>query len=531
MVRAYRRLFEPDSVAVSVSVNTVALVLLRAVGLVRTIILAWLLAAEQFGLFGLSLLVINVLLPFCSAGLHEGVLRYAPLHEGRGTLRPFVARCGVLLAAFSVVSAAVLLLCSDVLEPILFETARAISAAGSDATTVVETTGLLRASLACVVTLAGYQTLIGLLKGLRMFRAGSVAELGTGVLFTVLAVTLPLMGYPTAKALLWSYALSNLVALAVFLPGLVASLPIGADIAAGADLPAEAGVALERAPRGTPPLLRYSLWAAATAVLWHALSYYPMWHLLRVTDQATVGYFHAVRAVTQLVQIVAAMLTAIVAAHAAALWEQQGREHATARLNLFTNGSLLLLFTGGTMLLIARPVVMRLFPATFAAGTAAYNLMLLSFLLVGAVGLLTVRLNLLEKPRLACLAWLGGVAVNVLVAFALLGPVTSGAVSSIPGETIAGADALRSAAWASVAGVAVALSLVTVLLAGVRYGPPASTLLLFVLALSVGVGWGLAVPMWLAALLLGGTTSAFFTSSQRTELRTWVERVRRRRRA
>ena len=196
MVRAYRRLFEPDSVAVSVSVNSAALILQRGLGLVRTIILAWLLAAEQFGLFGLALLVINVLLPLFNAGLHEGVLRYAPLHERSGTLRPFVARCGVLLAVFSAVSAVVLLLCGELLEPTLFETARALAAAGSDAAGTVETTGLLRASLACVVSLAGYQTLTGLLKGLRMFRAGSVAELSTALLFTLFAVTSAAAGIP-----------------------------------------------------------------------------------------------------------------------------------------------------------------------------------------------------------------------------------------------------------------------------------------------------------------------------------------------
>lgn len=515
MVRVYRRLFEPDSVTVSVGVNSAALVLQRALGLGRTIVLAWLLLAEQFGLFGLALLVVNVLLPLGSAGLYEGVLRYAPLHEGRGTLRPFLARCGVLLAGFAAVSAAILLVFADELEPILFQAARAVSAAGPEAAGSAETTGLLRAALACVITLAGYQTLIGLLKGLRMFRAVSVAELSTASVFTVLAVALPLLGYPTAEALLWSYVLSNAAGLAFYLPGVLARLPAGV------------GVAPERAGGAAPPVLRYSLWAAATALLWHALSYYPMWHLLRVTDQATVGYFHAVRSVTQLVQIVAAMLTAIVAAHVAALWEQQGRAQASARLNLFTNGSLILLFTGGTLLLVARPVVMRLFPATFAAGSAAYNLMLLSFMLVGAVGLLTVRLNLLEKPRLACLAWLGGLAVNVLAAFVLLGSVTAvggaGAADAVAGEA-----ALRSAAWASVAGVAVALALVVGLLAGVRYFPPKSTLLLLVLSLTVGAGWPVAGPVCLVSLLLGGTTSVFFTLSERAELRAWATRLLRR---
>ena len=205
-------------------------------------------------------------------------------------------------------------------------------------------------------------------------------------------------------------------------------------------------------------LIHFSLWAGATAVAWHALSYYPMWYLLKVSDSATVGTFHAVRIITQLIQIGAVMLTAVVAANVNRLWEHRGREIATAQLELLTKACLIALSLGATILLLARPVMMLMFPAKFAGGEDAYDPLVLFFLLVGVVGLVAVRLKLVEKPRSVFLAWIAGVVVNVVASFALLGP------AGASGSTV-GTNALEAAAWAGVAGITVSL-IVCVLLAG-----------------------------------------------------------------
>ena len=84
-----------------------------------------------------------------------------------------------------------------------------------------EPVNLMHAAILCVVALAAYQSLIGLLKGLRLFRAIAVAEVLSAVLFTVLALAVAGAGSATASALIASYAVPCLVAVVLLAPGLL----------------------------------------------------------------------------------------------------------------------------------------------------------------------------------------------------------------------------------------------------------------------------------------------------------------------
>ena len=170
-VPGFYSLYRADSIGVSLGASSVAAAGSRVIGLARGIALAWLIPQAEFGLFGIALLIINVLLPVCSAGLYEGVTRYAPYHESAGTLRRFIIRSGVIVAGIAVVSTAVLALFTGPVSWALFSTAASTQADLAESLGDVSLHSLTRASLACVVSLAAYQVFLGLLKGLRMFTA------------------------------------------------------------------------------------------------------------------------------------------------------------------------------------------------------------------------------------------------------------------------------------------------------------------------------------------------------------------------
>jgi len=466
----------------------------------RGIALAWLIPQAQFGLFGVALLVANVLLPLCSIGLHDGVSRYVPFHESAGRLRGFVIRSSVLVVTVALLTTVLLGLFAGPVGAALFSAAFATS--GPDTAPADHLAGgpLLRASLVCVFALALYHTLLSILKGLRMFRAFGAAELLSALMFTTLAVIGAAGGFKTARALMMTYAVACVAVVLILAPGLLVRITRG-------NLQS-----LETPRRPGSTLLSYSAWAAGTAILWHAMSYYPMWYLLKVSDSVTVGAFHAVRIVTQFIQIGAVMLTAVVAANVNRTWEHEGRDTAVPRLALLTKACLLVLIAGATALSLARPVVMQLFPAAFATGAAAYDPLVLFFLLVGVVGLIAVRLNLVEKPRLACLAWLVGVAVNVASSYVLLRP--GGDVASS-----VRAGALQAAAWALVAGVASALVVCVELVRRERLALDWRTLVLVIAAVSVGLGWPVALPV-LALLIIGAfATDLLISPAERAMLR------------
>lgn len=492
-------LLHADSIAISIGATAVASVVARLIGLARGVALAWLIPPAQFGLFGVALLVVNVLLPVCSAGLYEGVARYAPRHESGHSLRRFVFRSFITVGVIAVATTAILGLLGVPIGSALFSTARTVTTQDIAGATTADLGALMRACLVCVLALAIYHTLLGLLRGWRMFRAVGVAELIVAGLFTGVAVVGAAGGLTTARALMLVYALACAACCLAFAPGLFRRVTRVVESSG------------ESPSRPASSLVAFSVWAAGSAVLWHALAYYPMWYLLKVSGPETVGTFHAVRIITQLVQVGAVMLTGVVAANVNRLWEHQGRAAAAARLTLLTKACLIALIAGATLLSVCRPILMRVLPEAFHAGEAAYGPLVLFFLLVGIVGLVAVRLNLVEKPRWVCLAWSAGVVINVVMSFVLLG----GADASVPDQ----GEALRAAAWAGVAGVTTALLVCTLVVWREGLALDVRTVVLIIAAASVGFGWIVAVAVLLVLLVLASTTTAIFPSHERAGTR------------
>jgi O-antigen/teichoic acid export membrane protein len=242
-----------------------------------------------------------------------------------------------------------------------------------------------------------------------------------------------------------------------------------------------------------------------------------MWYLLKVSDNETVGTFHGVRLITQFIHIGAVMLTTIVAAHVTRAWEDKGREAAAARLGLLTKAGVVVFVLGATAMSLLRPLALWMFPEAFAAGRVAYNPLVLFFLLVGLVGLVAVRFNLLEKPRLACLAWLAGAVVNVLASYVLLPPGHAATLSSTA--------ALQAVAWAGVIGASATLGACVLLvsLQGLRLDR--ASLVMICAAFALAGGWlgGLLASMALIALLL--TTRLLLSTAERAEFAASVLRT------
>ena len=152
----------------------------------------------------------------------------------------------------------------------MFSAARLVSESDADAGLVDSGVAIMRASLVCVLALAAYHTLLGFLKGLRMFRALAAAELASAVAFTCLALGFAWYGHTSARALIITYAVACAAVVLVFAPGLLrrtTNTPRPESLEPG---------------RPASSLLSFSVWAAGTALLWHVLSYYPMWYLLKV---------------------------------------------------------------------------------------------------------------------------------------------------------------------------------------------------------------------------------------------------------
>ncbi|RJP36410.1 MAG: hypothetical protein C4547_07245 [Phycisphaerales bacterium] len=464
-------LFRPDSVAVSVSANAAAQAALRGVGLIRNVVLAWLIDPAQYGLFGIAMLVLNLLLPLCSLGLYEGIARYTPVYELDGTASRFARR--VVLASMALAGAvtAAVLLGSGWIGPWAFSQVSAVAAAEA-AASQAEAVSLMRASTLCALTLAMYHVMVAFLRGLRMFRVIALAELATALVFTASAIAAAGLGFGRAIVPIGCYAAANVASIVLLAPALrraMHRLPPPGTRAARAPGPRLAAV------------LRFSLWSAGTAAAWNAMLFLPAWYLLRAVDRPTAGYFFGTRLIPHMVQYAGALLVSVVYAHATRAWERDGREAAVPLLDFLTRASLIALLVGTALLSVARPLLVRVFPDAYAAGVVAYDPLLALFMLSAVAGLLSVRLNLVERSSRVCISWAIGFAANLAAIYVLLEPR--------PGlSVVTAAQALTGAAWAGVLGVAAACAAMLVLVRPHRLSPDGRTWVLILAALAPAFG-------------------------------------------
>jgi len=206
-------LLRPESVSRALGFYIPATAAARALGLVRGVILARLISEHEFGLLQVALLVVNVLNPLCGLGLNEGVARYVPMYETRGLLRTYLRRVVPFVAAVALTASATVFLAAEPLGRAIFAT---LERTGIAPVAPAAWTALTRIAAGATFGTVLYFLTLAMLKGMRMFRAVSLLELGNNALFTVLAITAAVAGWKTAGTVMGCYGLAIVVVVPLF---------------------------------------------------------------------------------------------------------------------------------------------------------------------------------------------------------------------------------------------------------------------------------------------------------------------------
>lgn len=484
-------LLQADSIRAALGYGAFAQAAMRSLGFLRAVFLAWLLPEAQFGLMGTAVLMMNVLLPVVTLGLHEGVARYAEPAQRAGRLPGFIGRVvGVVL--LGTLGFALLALSFPAWLSDLAFSSSALSNPAA-ATSAAECIGLIRATAAALGTLAFFHIALGCLRGLRRFLLFNLLDVLAATGFTLLAIAVA-WAAPWAQAVLWCYAAANALALAVVL-GAIARARSGER----SDLP---DPPLDRDRKGTREalfgrILGFSLHSASAALAWQFLLFYPAWHVMKSTDAANAGRFYTVRLMGQLLQYLSIPLAQILYGHALSLWHapavscsHAGPESETGRrLAIQTRRALLALLAAVAAAVWIRPILERIFPESLRGTAGVFQAFVALYAAQGVVTLISVRIQLVERASDLSQAWLVGAGATVVAGLLLLGQ------PGMPGP-LGPARFLELAALAGVAGPAFALIWVV---GGVQRGPLPLTRAELLLA-------GLFLPPLLGP---GPTTAAF----------------------
>jgi len=412
----------------------------RVIGLVRGIVLAWLMVEKrEFGLFQITLLAVNILTPLCSIGLNEGAARYVPLYETRHALRPFLRRTVPMVLGVGLVLSLVAYLVAEPLGRLLFATLEQDSGLGMDDPARLMLTRLV---VGTTFALIGYFLLLSILKGMRMFRAVSLMEFVNNVAFTLLAILAALWGWRSAGAILACYGITLVIVAILFMMPFARLIGRASDQLGPLNEPATplAGRSV------VDQMLRFSSWAALAAIMWQTLQYYPMWFLQKIHGPEPTAVFGGVRLMTQVVLIGAVSVVTVVQTSVTKTWESRGSALADRHLQLAFKVTALGLLLGCVVFSVPAGLIIRLLPPSYAEGATIIPLSLLAFLIAGHLSFLAIHFNLIEKTRFLFWPWAIGVSCNVAAGIGLIKP------------ELDGTSALRAAAWVGVIGTTGAIS-------------------------------------------------------------------------
>ncbi|MGQ9651321.1 MAG: lipopolysaccharide biosynthesis protein [Phycisphaerae bacterium] len=492
-------LFRPDGVGASLGFYLPATMLSRFMGLIRGVVLTWLISESQYGLLQIALLSISILHPLLGAGFNEAMTRYVPQYETRGALRAFLARALAGALLISVVSCGLAWLVAGPLGRFLFEIMP--EAGGLPAGFNVTLIGHL--AVAATFCLVLYFLMLGILRGLRMFRAISAIETVYQVGFTVVAVAIALLGWKSAQAMLICYAASVLATVLLFSPSLVRM------IGSAADQPeplSESGRAL------LGQMLRFSIWAALAALMWQTLQYYPVWYLHKVCGREgeVTGIFAAMRLLAQAVLVIALAVVTVVQTSATKTWESRGQEAADRLLLLGFKATALVLLGLSAVLAVSARLLVMIYPSSYAVGRAAITPSLLNYVLWSYLLFQTIHFTLIEKTRHVFVPWCLGLLCTIVLSKWLVQP-------GLPDEA-----AILAAAWAGVLGITPAMLTCLVLLKLEKRPFDFGTWLLLAAACVLALPLPLMVPIMGLVMLLAAGTTAILNHEEKRQIRDFL---------
>ncbi len=385
-------IFTAQTTGGSLGVYLPATMLYQGVGLVRGLVLAWLLVDQlgQYYLASLVLLIINVLAPLISLGLPAAVTRYLPAHESRHRLRKFLLHACLAIGSISSLASIVLLVVGNRFGHVVF---------GPDASQLVLPT------VACVWATVAYLGVVAILRGLRFFRALSLLEMVNRLAFLGLVVLAVLVIAPSAHVVIYSYFAALVLALVLFGGPLVRCIKYLPDQA----MPVSPGSTLSR-------MLSFGIWAAMAGVVWQGMQICSLWYLSNVTaDGAVLDAFAGARMLGQLVTISFVAIAGVVMTQVNKLWEDKLEAIADRQLDLYTKLATLGMLTAGLCMVLAGSLLFKMLPPHQAAGLKILPQMLVFCLLTGVLSFLAIHFTLIEKTRLMLWCWIPGLFVNIIL--------------------------------------------------------------------------------------------------------------------
>ncbi len=467
-------LFEIRPLSSSLGVYVPAVVVQRALNLARLLFFAWLMQVEQFGLLGLATLVFALAGTLVTFGSFGGISRYISYYEAKGELAEFfrtISRQVTLLAALVT---AVLLIFSRPLASWLMGTS-AQTAIGPQERWAIFAAALVNGFLSAL-----YLNMGAWMRGLRLYRLLSVAEVVYAVLFFGLGIAV-LKVRPTALMALTAHAISLGLVLAAgtwaigyalikramervaqppsavqgegFLPlsllrergrgegsSDVAQPPSAVQGEGSADVAQPPSAVQDKTTRFSMlrAVLKFSIPAMLAGLAMMLLGSISLWFVQRFSGEKETGLFQAYFQLCQPIPVLATTIWGVLFTYAAVHWERQEKDLARRQLEVVYKLSVLGLAVLAVAINATSNLWITILPQPYRAAINVLPWLLIYVLAVANMGYAYVISQLRERPAVMIYITLAAVAVNAALAWILVPRygATGGAMAAAVGAAI-----------------------------------------------------------------------------------------------
>ena len=519
--------FKIGSMTDSLSVYVPAIICQKAIGLGRLVLLTHLLSELQFGLWGLGIMIFDVLAAVVCLGSNHGLMRYVSHYEARGQLERFYRRIRWCVAALTLALTAVAMLGSDVITQWVIS-----SPVRGAQVTYGRQLWICWLALGNAMVMALYHSMLGFMVGMRAYRLVSMIEVLLAAVFTV-AATAGVLLAPTAIVVLAAHLGAVALSLAIGMCLLRAAIRRVQSMheAGGGQVQPDAapGEITDAAPAGVGSVgladgdgdvggqafrrvVRFGAAALLGPITWQIACYVSFFMTNRYHGQGQAGVYWAFMRLSQPIVFITNAVWAVVYSHVARQWEDHRRDRATFMLETAYKAVAMTVMTLAVLLYLASPVWVKVLAPAHRPGRELLGGLLMFFQVLNHLAVMTMLAKLHERPIIIAVAGLAGAGVNVLLA-----------ILWMPGH------GPGAAAWAAGVGMFIGAGVVTAayfLIARIALQP--STLFVMaapaLLALTAWTPWALPAA-WGGVLGAAVFTRLLFNGEQKQVLASQVREL------
>ena len=474
---------QPDAFAQCVVVLLVMTVAQRGIGFVRSLLFCRWLDVAEVGQWDLTFAFLELATPIAVLSLPACFNRYVEHYRQRGQLRTFLSRTGTAIAVLALISGSVMLSVRTGFSELLY---------GSS-----EHSNLVAGVAISLPFLIAYAALTEFFSGFRRYRVVSVLQFSQSATFALLSLLLIYFVRPTAGSIVAAYGLA--CALCCALP-LWWVLRVWRQLPEEHDRPANAAFWPKLAP------FIASVWLSNwMGNLFLIVDRYMIVHysgLDAVAAQEAVGQYHSARILPLLLISVIGLIAGMALPYITCDWEAGRRSLVSQRINLFAKSVCFSLTGVSILLLLIAPMLFGgVLAHKFTGGLEVLPWMLMFSVWFGMLSAAKLYLWCDERVYLVAVALFTGLVANVganLLLLPLLG--------------------LTGAALATCIANVVSLAAVFALARYRGFELQATTVVISLMPLALGLGPWVALAVWLITGLAAAGSRLVLKAKEKEEI-------------